>query len=535
MAIGAEGFGPVTLPWRRITASPPRWCAAAWTAIMLVMVFVAATCWWLSQDRSIPVYDAGFHLSFAIDVYEDLGSGRVLKALTVSVPYPPLTYLVGALGIVVGGVGVAPPIIALNIVFVPLLALGCYRIGRLAFNPLTGLLAVVFALGSPFVIEEFHEFMLDAPEAAMVAVAVWAILATERFSRPRVSALAGIAVGLGMLTKETFVFFVVAVALATAVRGGRGGLRGVAIFASVALVIALPWHIYEFSTLHKLEGIAFATSGHISNLPVSPGVAPPRLSRENLEWYFWSFVNRQLLVPLFIFFALGWMWTMIGFVWRRPVSRFAPELAIGAFVSWAILTETYFHDLRYGIPLLIYLAVFGASWVTRLPRAPRIVAATVLVLVALVNSIGIGFGVGRSVRVVSVAAPDPYYQEPGNFTIFATRDFWIGGPTHDGDMLGLLRALHSRGVKEVRLYSEKEGNPAFSPPGIAVLARLAGLRIASNSVNPFRARSSDAFFHNGPIEGNVPTPCVVLWYGAGVWIRLGGPREDWSYCPHRQS
>ena len=180
--------------------SPPNRARGGVRRSVLVLVFESPRRrWWLSQDRSIPIYHAGSHLGFAIDVYEDLSSGHLLKALTVSGALPAAHLPRGSPGIFVGGVGVASPIIALNAVFVPLLALGCYRIGRLAFNPLAGLLAVVFALGSPFVIEEFHEFMLDVPEAAMVAVAVWAIPATERFSRPRVSALAGIAVGLGML------------------------------------------------------------------------------------------------------------------------------------------------------------------------------------------------------------------------------------------------------------------------------------------------------------------------------------------------
>ncbi|HYB22707.1 MAG TPA: glycosyltransferase family 39 protein [Solirubrobacteraceae bacterium] len=150
--------------------------SAAWASIAVAVAFVALTCWWLSRDRAIPVFDAGLHLGFALDVYESLGSGHLGRALTESGPYPPLTYLVGALGLLVGGVGVAPPILAQNVVFVTLLALGCYHVGRLAFGRLAGLLAVVFALGSPMVIEGFHEFMLDVPEAALVAVALWAIL-----------------------------------------------------------------------------------------------------------------------------------------------------------------------------------------------------------------------------------------------------------------------------------------------------------------------------------------------------------------------
>lgn len=507
------------------------WAAAAWGSIVLGIMFVGVTCWWLSRDSSIPVYDAGAHLGSSIDVYEAISAGRLLKALTASVPYPPLTYLVGALGIFVGGVGVAPPIIAQNLVFVPLLALGCYKVGTLAFGRLAGLLAVVFALGSPLIIEEFHEFMLDAPEAAMVAISVWAILATERFSRPKASALAGVAVGLGMLSKETFVFFVAGVVLATAVRGGRRAWRGAAVFAAVVLVIALPWYLYEFSTIHALGGEAFGSSRHVSTQ--IPGIAPPRLSTANLEWYFWSLLNWQLFLPLFAFSAAGWIWTVVGFIRRRPVSRFAPELALGALVTWAALTETYVHDPRYSIPMTIYLAVFAVGWVTQIPRPLRAVTAATLVLVALANSLGVGFGVGSP---VTTSSTNPVYvQQPGRLMVYANYGFWVGPPVRDGDLLGLLRALHRQGFRDVRWYSEKESEIEFSIPGIAVLARIAGLSVPSEDVEPLTAGRRYAFLRHGEPEAGLPVPCTILQDGAGVWLSRGGARGPtaWSYCPLR--
>ena len=80
-----------------------------------------------------------------------------------------MVLIVGALASFVGGVNVASPIIAENLVFVPLLALACYQTGRLLFGPLAGMLAVVFVLGSPLVVSLFHVFMLDAPLTALVA------------------------------------------------------------------------------------------------------------------------------------------------------------------------------------------------------------------------------------------------------------------------------------------------------------------------------------------------------------------------------
>lgn len=529
MATDAETTRPAALTLSRARRLEVRWSATAWAAAGFGAAFVAVSCWWLSQDRSIPIYDAGVHLGFAIDASEALRSGHLLKVFTGSAPYPPFTYLVGAAGILVGGVGVTPPIVAQNLVFVTLLALGCYNVGRLAFGPLAGLLAVVFVLGSPMIIEEFHEFMLDAPEAAMVAIAVWAILATERFSRPGVSALAGIAVGLGMLSKETFVFFVAGVALATAVRGGRRAWRGLAVFVAVALVIALPWYAYELSTIHALAGEALGSSSKLAP-SVLPGLAPPRLSSENLEWYFWSFMNWQLYLPLLAFSVVGLIWTMASFARRRLVSGVVPELAFGAFVAWAALTETYVHDPRYGIPIIVYLAVFAAAWVSRLPRSARAVAATLLVLIALANSLGVSFGVGQR---VTTAPPSAYIQQPGSLTFYANYGFWVGPPARDGDLLGLMRALRRNGVRYVSWYSEHESEIEYSFPGIAVLARIAGLEVPRKQVDSATAGRDHAFLIHGGRAPGFHLPCIKLRDGAGVWVRLGGSRsiQGWDYCP----
>jgi hypothetical protein len=531
MASGTEIVRPAALTRRRASVVLPRWPAAAWASLALSVLFVASTCWWLSRDSSIPVYDAGIHLGSAIDAYEAVGSGRLLKALTGAAPYPPLTVLVGALGVLVGGIGVAPPIIALNVVFVPLLALGCYNVGRLAFGPLAGLLAVVFALGTPLVIEELHEFMLDAPEAAMVAVSAWAILATERFSRPRISALAGVAVGLGMLSKETFVFFIAGLALATAWRGGRRAWRGVAIFAAMALVIALPWYLYELSTIHALTGEALGSSSSMSGPSLPPGLAPPRLSAVNLEWYFWSFLNWQLLLPLFALSAVGFVWTVVGFARRKPVSRFAAELTIGMLVSWAALTETYVHDPRYSIPMTLYFAVFGVGWITRLPRPLLAGTASVLVLVVLANTLGVGFGLGSP--LTSSPTNAIYEQQPGRLTYYANYGLWVGPPARDGDLLGLLRALRRNGVRDVRWSSEQETEIEFSFPGIEILARIAGLHVPAKPLDPLSAGRSYALLIHGQRAPGFPPPCITLRDGAGVWVRLGDSRgvAGWSYCP----
>jgi 4-amino-4-deoxy-L-arabinose transferase-like glycosyltransferase len=428
-------------------------------------------------------------------------------------------------------VGVAPPILAENFVFVSLLALGCYQLGRRAFNPAVGLLSVIFALGSPLIISQFHVFMIDAPETAMVAVCLWAIVATEGFSRIGVSALAGIAVGLGMLTKEPLAIFVVGPLAVTAIRGGRRAWRGLAVFTIIALALALPWYIHEHSAINGIGTEAIQGS-------VSPrGIAPPRWSLENFEWYFWNLINHELLLPLFLFAAVGWTWMVIGLIRRRSVSRLAPELTIGAFVAWFGLTVTFVHDYRYSMPLLAYLAVLGSFWVTRLPRPGRIAAVAAFLLAVTVNTLGASFGAGVTLTTSLPGASATALESPGQITFSSKEGFLVAGPKREGDLLSVMRALKRRGVEHILWEQGADQNRSdFSNLGIEALALIAGLDTRTeppSSSAPPGAWSRFAFFAYGPIADSEAQPCLVLDGSFGVWVQIGNPNAQGTrdYCP----
>ncbi|MFI5005203.1 MAG: ArnT family glycosyltransferase [Solirubrobacterales bacterium] len=513
----------------------PSWPAPAWGAIGVTALFIGITCWWLSQDHHIPIWDAGLHLAFAFNVHQALGEGDLNGAFTSTAPYPPFAYLVGSVGVMLGGVAVAPPIIAENVFFVSLLALGCYQVGRLAFSPLVGLLAVVFALGSPLIIGQFHIFLTDAPETAMVAVSVWLVIATERFSRPGVSAIAGVAFGLGMLTKEPFAVFVIGVAAVTAIRGGLPAWRGLAIFTVIALVIALPWYLHERAQLEAIKTEATAPSGKIPVPgPESPkGIAPPRLSQENLQWYLWNFVNWQLWLPLFLFAAVGWWWTIVGFVRRRPVSRLAVELTVGAFVGWLIVTETYAHDVRYSMPLLVYLAVFGSGWIVALKPRWRALAASALVLVAVANTLGVSFGYGRPVSFTLPGWQPKDLEVPGGVTIYNNGGFAIGPPNREGDLLAMLQALRRYGIHTITWPPRDALEPDFTNIGVTDLARIAGIGTLENDSAITSLTRQDAILVHGKILPHEAPPCVDLENGNGVWLRIGNPVAHGAqdFCP----
>src|SRR6478672_12681057 len=172
----------------------------AWAAVALVAVFIAVTCIWLALDDALQVGDAAQHVYFAVLYEEWLKRGDFSAIASFPSYYPPTTFLVGSVAMLIAGVNVGTAVIAQNLIYVPLLAASCFCIGRmvaLPHDPTAGLLAVVFALGAPLIIEQFHVFMLDAPQAALVAATVSLLFVSDRFARPGPSALAGFTLGVG--------------------------------------------------------------------------------------------------------------------------------------------------------------------------------------------------------------------------------------------------------------------------------------------------------------------------------------------------
>lgn len=508
----------------------PRWSGYAWGAIGATATFLALTFWWLTQDRSIPIYDVGDQLETVIEYRNLLHAGNLLGPFEFENVYPILGHMVGAVAALVGGVNVASPIVGENLVFVPLLALGCYQTGRLLFGPLAGMLAVIFVFGSPLLISLFHVFLLDAPLAAMVAVSVWLILASEDFSRMRMSGFAGLAVGFGLNMKVQFALFLIGLVIIVFLHGGWRNWRGFALFAGVALLVGTPWYIEHSSELGRMIELSSSGPG------TPPGNIPPTFSTVNLLWYFWNVMNSQLLLPLFLLAAAGIVWTLIGLVRDRgrPAARL--EFFAGGFVAWFVITfPDAHHDIRYGLPLLGFLSVVATGWIVTLPRPARLAACALLVFGVTANTLGITFGVGREVKV-ALADPLPATEQfPDQVIILSTNGFLASAPTHDGDVPGLLRALRREGVTTISWGAEQSGLPDFSLEGLKPLAAMAKLTPAVTQKPEYGQSASVATLIHEPVSARGVATCSRLSDGTGVWV----VRFDVSagklayYCPTR--
>ena len=496
--------------------------------IAATATFIALTCWWLTQDRSIPVFDAGDHLWEAFHFRQLIGSGDLLGPLNFVSVYPPLAKLVGTLATYVGGVNVASPIIGENIVFVPLLTLGCYQTGRLLFNSTAGMLAAVFVLGSPLLIVQFHVFMLDAPVTAAVAVAIWLILASEGFRRPGAAALAGAAVGLGLLVKVQFAYFVAGPILLALAGGAWRNWRSLGAFALAAFAIASPWYLDHISLLGEMTQIAGGESG------INPDNLPPFLSLRELSWYGWSTLNSQLLVPLFVLVVAGAVWMLLAV--RSHGEMRGPRLQLlgGAVIAWVFITLTPLHDIRYDMPLMPYLAVIGTGWISYLGRTARTLAISVLVIGVVANTLGATFGFGGPLRI-PLAQPLPATEAASDrITFYTNEGFLVAGPKRDGEILGLLKAMRREGVRTVAVNAEESQVSDFSYEGLIALAYIANLKdLTTQGPDYLRSAAAVTLIHLP--AGAQGHDCAKLSDGSGVAaVRFDPAAGRWTYyCPAR--
>src|SRR5438876_56069 len=203
---------------------------------------------WVSIDRHPPEWDYANHLERALDCHRTLANpaaDRFAEIMGASSFYPPLA--ICAAGILY----FALPVTTLTaqaamLAFLAVGLLAVYGLGRYIADPATGVLAAFFLGTAPFVVFSLLNFQLDLPLTGMVALALYALVRAEAFSRPPWTVALGLIWGLGLLTKPTFPVYALAPVLWTVGQAARGGARWRRfIWLGLAVVIAVVLRAFQ--------------------------------------------------------------------------------------------------------------------------------------------------------------------------------------------------------------------------------------------------------------------------------------------------
>jgi len=342
-------------------------------AVFVVIAIVAAT--WLVIDRHPPEWDYANHLESALHCRRDLAVGDLRAVFARSSFYPPLVSCAAGLVFTV----LPSDVVFGEIVVFAFLGLGMaatYVVGRRFAGGGGGVVAAVLFGTAPAVVHYALRFQLDVPLACMVAACLAALLSSDHFRHPGWTIVAGILLGLGMLTKPPFLVYIApAWLLVLAATRGRRAWVHASVAAIVGVLIALPWYGPR----------ALGLSTQIQNRSFKQAQEsgfPDALSLTSLAYYPMNFpVHFGLIAAPLVLVGLALA------VRRRCWFVLA---GLSPFVVFLLLQNK---QIRYALPLLPMAAVVGGLGFAALPRSARRGVGVAVALAAALQTSSTAFAV----------------------------------------------------------------------------------------------------------------------------------------------
>ncbi len=224
-------------------------------AALLAGLFLAVNAAWLASDRLVRDGDEEGHVGaaelFLVDLSQDRVGGFLHRAFVADMgDYPSLfPATVGAWWWAAGGGPPERPAVrAVGLAWLLVGAAGVWLIAR-HLGLRTGALAAAAALHLPLGVGLARHFMPEGALATTVVLAVAAACWQRTRPTPGRSVLLGVALGLGLLTKQTFPIYAAAPVLA-AVRWHRSLL-----WVPLGALVAAPWLATNWA-----EQVAYSTA-----------------------------------------------------------------------------------------------------------------------------------------------------------------------------------------------------------------------------------------------------------------------------------
>lgn len=341
---------------------------------------------WLSLDHRVPAWDQAEYINGAIRYYEALQepvwlNGEWWRELWLLSPkVPPFTYLITVPFLKLFGTGAD----AAMLVMIPLsgvLLYSVYSLGKILFSPSVGLLAAIICQLLPGLYRYRLDYLLDYPLTVMVTLSLM-ILTSWRSKNSYVKALIwGISFGLGMLLKQTFLFFLLI---------PYGWLLGVSIVKrrvkaalqllmglGVGILVAFPWY--------RTNWLLILTSGKRATIDSAIAEGDPALNTLKAWTYYLEILPYLATWLLIIVAVLGLL--LYG---RRKPSQNCRWLLIFLLGGYLLSSANLNKDPRYILPFLPSLSVLIAlgllPWKGRwgyYVRVGAIASATLLMLLNL--------------------------------------------------------------------------------------------------------------------------------------------------------
>jgi len=344
---------------------------------ILLLIFVsisASTILWVLQDKTPPPWDPADHISTAYDYYRFIAhldiKGFYKEFFEEIHYYAPFVHIVTASVFLIFGASKISAIVV-NLISLAAILISSQAIyEHIFFNKYKntaiqssyispGVLAGLLATSYHFPAWLLHDAFLDYPLMAIVTVSFALLLKTENFTNRRNSIALGVTLAIGMLTKQTFGFFLMLPLAYSAYRAivSRESTSILNLFMTSATAIGLAsiWYIPHLDDVIGIYRINQEGAVNENEAPV--------FSFMSNVFYLHALTSAQLQLPFAILFLSGLIYSIIRF---RKESIPLYLWVISGIGTFTIIANK---DIRYTIPVLPAVAIISVCWLARPDRS----------------------------------------------------------------------------------------------------------------------------------------------------------------------
>ena len=357
--------------------------------LILLVIFHLVVNWlYISTNVTILGVDVPAHLGSTLvynRILKQVDLKTLFKALTWSWNRPPLPFLTAVLLYRLFGISTDSALMS-NSLYVIVLLLSVYGIGRRVYDRPVGLLAAFLVSTYPILFNLSRTFYPDFALTALVALSIYFLIGVDRFHNRKYSLLLGLTLGLGMLSKWSFVAFIGAPLLYVIIKSRAGldirssvGIKAEAssplhrilispgVHMMAGLLLAAIWYLPNWDQLSgfllgiwlfPLFGLLLAATFYILSRQPSPGTnLLSALLLGALVASLWSLPNLGFVRR---FFVIGYSGVNVA---GKPFSFRDPAIYLRylRLMMTAQLSPLYFGAFVVAIFVLVYLRLKGSS------------------------------------------------------------------------------------------------------------------------------------------------------------------------------
>jgi len=383
-----------------------------WILLIIFLIQAIQLIIWIKKDDSPPAWDQSWHAMISLNEYNQFFNKTHLTTRQIEETYPifryannyyPHFYHISTVPFyALFGTSYDSALLT-NLLFLLIFILSAYFIGKKIQRHETGLVMAFIISTIPSYSHIMKHYLVDFSLSAMVALGFASLLYTDYFKNLKYSLLFGAILGFGILTKWTYLLFLIVPIFFTLFF--KNGLMCKKIFRLRNILLSFILFIFISSTWYNpsrlktlIPLLSRSVRGFIGGTLQGK---PDFYSLRVLSHYFFIIINQYSFI-YFLMFLIG----VVTFIFKYKEKKGKKEWflsLLSIFIIYAVCTLVPNKDPRHIMPIYIFLVTVSIIGIYAIKsKKMRYILITLVMVLGLfqnifynLKSINVNYNIGR--------------------------------------------------------------------------------------------------------------------------------------------